>query len=147
MSLLREFAALPPRARQLVMKATAMVAVIRLALWVLPFPTARRVIAPLGRRSARATRPLTPELIDGRAFIVQFASRFVPQASCLTQALALQVLLSRTGNPSSIHIGVARAGRKALEAHAWLECDGRVVIGGGQVDRYAPLLTLGTEFE
>lgn len=144
MSLLREFVGLPPRARQLVMKAVALVAVIRVALWLLPFPTARRVIAPLGRRSPRAARPLTPELIDGRAFIVSFASRFVPQASCLTQALALQILLSRTGNPSSIRIGVAREGRKALEAHAWLECDGRVVIGGGQVGRYAPLLSLET---
>jgi hypothetical protein len=70
---------------------------------------------------------------------VRRVSRAVPGATCLTQALAAQVLLSRRGYASRLRIGVARAADNGLRAHAWLESDGVVVFGGSGFEAYTPL--------
>ncbi len=53
----------------------------------------------------------------------------VPAATCLTQALTAQTVLSRRGHDSRLRIGVAKDTQGNLEAHAWVECDGTVVVG------------------
>ena len=60
-------------------------------------------------------------------------------------ALDTQVLLSRRGHPTLHHIGVAKGEEGCLEAHAWLESRGKVVIGGSELERYTPLLALEGE--
>lgn len=55
-------------------------------------------------------------------------STYVPKATCLVQALAAQLLLTRHGHMADLQIGVSQA--KGFEAHAWLEFEGRVVLGG-----------------
>jgi transglutaminase superfamily protein len=52
--------------------------------------------------------------------------------------LAAQVMLSRAGEEPSLHIGVA-TDRGAFEAHAWLELNGRPLVGDRDLDRYARL--------
>jgi Transglutaminase-like superfamily len=70
---------------------------------------------------------------------VRVASRYVPRASCLTQALVLHILLRREGLPSRIRIGVSKdAG--FFEAHAWVESHDRVVIGDSGLQRYVPMM-------
>ena len=59
--------------------------------------------------------------------------------TCLVQALALQVLLEREGFPASLCIGVARGQRGQLEGHAWVESQGRILIGGSEHGCYTPL--------
>jgi hypothetical protein len=77
---------------------------------------------------------------------VTVGSRYVPAATCLTQALVTQVLLSRRGHPASMRIGVARSEAGEFQAHAWVECRGRVVIGGAQAPlRFTPLPSLERE--
>jgi hypothetical protein len=129
--------------RRLLVRTYGVVVLMRLALWTLPYPRASRLAGRLGSRSTRANGPLSAGAVDGRAQLVRTAARLVPRASCLTQAMALQVLLGRSGTPSTLRLGVARSEDKRFEAHAWLECDGRVVIGGGQLDRYVPLPETG----
>ena len=58
------------------------------------------------------------------------AARFVPMASCLTQALAAQYLLARRGVASRIRIGVTQEPDGSFLAHAWLLSGGRIVVGG-----------------
>ncbi len=56
--------------------------------------------------------------------------RFLPERPCLTQALVLQYLLLRRGDDEAeLHIGVAK-NEDGLQAHAWVERNGRVLIGG-----------------
>jgi hypothetical protein len=75
---------------------------------------------------------------------VQVASRRIPGASCLTQALAARVLLAKCGIASQLRIGIARGEQGDFQAHAWLEtADGRAVIGGVALERYARLPSLG----
>ncbi len=45
--------------------------------------------------------------------------------SCLRRAAVLALLLRRGGHDASVVIGVRRSAAGALEAHAWLACDGR----------------------
>jgi hypothetical protein len=63
------------------------------------------------------------------AIAVRRASRLVPGATCLPQALATRAMLKRRGIVSELRIGVARDTRGDVQAHAWVEVAGRVVIG------------------
>jgi len=60
---------------------------------------------------------------------VKASSRFVPRATCLTQAMAARKMLLNHGYNANLRIGVLREDDD-LKAHAWLEKDGRVLIGG-----------------
>jgi len=71
------------------------------------------------------------------------ASRYVPGATCLTRALALQIWLGRRGQAAELRFGVARGAEAPLDAHAWLESAGRILIGAAEVPRYAPLPPTG----
>jgi len=123
----------------LLIKAAFTVVVIRAGLWVLPFRTLRRIQAKVTRQSASRE---AADLISADRIVwsVEVASRYVPRATCLTQALACQVLLARQSCPSHLTIGVAKSQQGKLEAHAWLESQGHIVIGGLQdVSRFTPL--------
>jgi hypothetical protein len=76
------------------------------------------------------------------AWAVAAASGLVPDGSnCLIRALAAGRMLSHYGYASTLQIGVTKALDGGLAAHAWLESDGRVIIGGFALDRYVPLGT------
>jgi hypothetical protein len=120
--------------RRLLARALVTVAWYRAALWVLPFRWVRRLAARPSRRS-RSSR----SAVD-IASAVTAAARRVPQASCLTQALALQSLLQREGYSPLLKLGVAKTPAGELAAHAWIEEDGRVLIGGPESARFVPLL-------
>lgn len=119
------------------MRAWLAVAAYRLALSTLPFRWVRSLSTFRARPSGVRTGS-SPDLAD-LTWAVSVVSRRVPRATCLTQALALQALLAREGRPAELQIGVAKAADGAFEAHAWLESEGRVVIGGGDVERFTPL--------
>jgi hypothetical protein len=76
---------------------------------------------------------------DRMRWAVEVAGRYVPGATCLTQALALQIWLGRHGQSAALRLGVARGAGERLEAHAWLEHEGRVIIGAAERPRYTPL--------
>jgi len=69
------------------------------------------------------------------------ARNHVRTMNCLRRTLAQQRLLRRRHLTSRIHIGV-RKGETALEAHAWLSWQGRVLNDAADVSkRYAELQT------
>ncbi len=83
---------------------------------------------------------MSPEEI---AWAVGVAARRVPGASCLTQALALQLLCRRRGYPTQLQIGVERKGSR-FRAHAWVERDGKVIIGNlADLGSFLPLPSVG----
>ena len=135
----RQFVELPVPERKLLLHSVLLVAAVRIALWTLPFRWVRLVVG--GRRG------VSPELAVIRvrrlSWAVQAAARRIPGASCLTQALALQYLMSRAGQEAGVHIGVAKDAARGFEAHAWVEHRGAVVLGDdGDLGRYAPMLEL-----
>ena len=60
---------------------------------------------------------------------VAIVSACIPDATCLTQAISAVVLLTRYGYASTLRIGVMKTGVARLSAHAWVDLDGRIVIG------------------
>lgn len=114
---------------------------VRLALWMLPFRAVLRHIADSGLAPDGPGRT-NPQLVERDVWVVKVASRYVPRATCLTQAVTLMLLLRRHGQPASLRIGVARDGSAPLSAHAWVESQGRVLIGDTGRQRYTPLPTI-----
>ena len=134
----RVFMHLEWRERLLLVEALAVVVAIRLGLWVFSFKKLRSWVARVGQRSmgSRNTGMLS---VDRVAWTVRAVSEYVPGATCLTQALVGQLLLARRGYPARLHIGVSKKLRGELEAHAWLECDGQIVLGDhGYLALYTP---------
>jgi hypothetical protein len=78
------------------------------------------------------------------AWAIDRGSRSVPYASCLTQALAAQVLMGLYGYAAEIHIGVARNAANAFAAHAWVVSQGELLVGGAGVDGYQRIAVLGS---
>lgn len=107
---------------------------------LLPFQTLRRLVDRLSKPSARS-QTTGRSSIEKVVWAVELSGRYVP-GTCLTRALAAQILLARRGHPVLLHIGAVREEGEKFLAHAWLECDGRVVIGGHELERYTPLTTL-----
>ena len=148
MSGARKFLNLPSDDKLLLVEAGLLVVFVRLGLWLLPFRVMRRVSQGLGTwglglgargaKSGAARRPvLAPERI---AWAVSVVSHYIPCATCLTLALACQALLGRRGYPAQLRIGVARCAHGRMQAHAWVEVDGRAIIGDDQnLARYAVL--------
>ncbi len=133
-----KFVALPLEQRWLLVKAVALLAVVRLALKAFPFPAVRPGLIRAGRESGRLTANRAPA--TDIAWGVSVASQFVPGGGhCLSQALTLQTFLSRRGSPSTVCFGVQKDPGSDLLAHAWVEHEGQVLIGGGQLDRFARL--------
>lgn len=79
------------------------------------------------------------------AWRVQSVARLVPNATCLTQGLALQTMLHRRGVASELKLGVRRTGDNGLAAHAWVIVGGKVVLGGSARDlrEFAPIAEFG----
>ena len=61
------------------------------------------------------------------ARFVGVASRRLVRVPCLSRSVALARMLSRRGVPSDIRIGV-RTSDGRLEAHAWVEVNGRPLL-------------------
>jgi len=115
--------------------ALACVALARAAVWMTSVRRTRRLLRRMtslvGRRSAAAA---------DLARAVRGAARLVPRASCLVQALALEALLARAGHDAVVRLGVSSG--PVFDAHAWVECDGAILIGGSGADRYTPIAAL-----
>ncbi len=114
--------------RRLFFRALILVPLIRLGLWILPFRVMQSWVDRL-RRLERQPRELDRRSIRQVAWAVEAASRRIPGATCLTQGMATQILLGRLGQRAELRLGVARKQNGRLEAHAWVESQGRIVSG------------------
>jgi hypothetical protein len=142
MSKLASFLALPRAERRLIVAAAGLLAGIRIGLWVLPFRSVHGAIRALGERPRSRDGNGPP--VERIVWAVGAADRFVPRTTCLVRALAAQALLGRRGYASQLRLGVAGGSGRVFEAHAWLERDGHVLIGGPVEGRYVPLPALDT---
>ena len=126
--------------RRLFFRALFIVVLIRVALWTIPFWQIQKWVdiarQPVGN-------PGLPDRarLKQVAWAVEAAASRVPAASCLTQSMVTQILLGRMGQPSELHLGVARSRDGKFQAHAWVEARGRVINGGAArgFDRFVRL--------
>lgn len=114
------------------------VTAVRLGLTLLSYNRVRGLVTRLEARQCASMGELRRV-----AWGVAAAARFVPRATCLTQALSGQYILARQGNASKIRIGIERGTGEQLKAHAWLVSDNHVVLGGS-IDGFAHLVDHGS---
>lgn len=131
---------LPPGEKALLIRTLILMGLVRLELWLFSLQTVRKNMVTFpGRRKEPGNRTYP---VDRITWAVQVAAVIVPRSTCLVQALATQALLAAGGQASSLCIGVAKDDPSSFEAHAWVEIDGRAVIGAAESDRFTRLITL-----
>jgi hypothetical protein len=140
---LEKLSRLSKRERSLLAQAWLLLLVTDFALRLFPFTA---VMEYGGRRSARREHSSDESLPASRlAWLVETAGRYCPAGtSCLKEALVLSWLMARRGMPATLRIGVGRQGGM-FAAHAWLERDGRIILGGSGGNTYAPLWSYAVE--
>ena len=80
-------------------------------------------------------------------WLVGVAGRHVVPVPCLTRAIALARILGERGVKADVRLGVRRIDGR-LDAHAWVELDGRPVNDDeAHVRRYARLEPSAVKFE
>src|SRR2546428_7038979 len=138
---LGKFLRLAHAERVLLVEATLLLGAIGLGLRLLPFGRLRDLLDRLSR-PRHGLRPRARLSAARIARVVERVSRVVPGArSSLVQALAAQGLLARRGHEAGLRIGVARPLDGSLEAHAWVEGEGAVLLGGQPAPHFTPLAT------
>jgi Transglutaminase-like superfamily len=125
--------------------AVFMLAAARVWLAVAPGRAVRWSTSVRGRQLPVISRSPATATIDrmGRA-IAGVGARWPFSSTCLEQGIALVMLLALAGMPARLVIGVARRDadrpdRSILHAHAWVESDGRILLGGAQSPGLVPL--------
>ena len=100
--------------------------ITQLSLRFCSFQQVRRVLLAAGR-VGRRNRPVKSETL---LWAMQAAKRRCPlRTTCLGEALVAEALFRQHGYQPTLCIGAARRDGR-FEAHAWLEHDNAVVIGG-----------------
>jgi hypothetical protein len=137
MRALRRFYALSPSQRRLVLRSLLLVATVRIGLVALPFVRLRSLLSRFGEERDASGANGTHSAAE-LAWAVQAASRYVPKATCLVQALTLELLMARSGQAGQLRIGVAKENGD-LKAHAWVEADGRRWLEDAEPTRFSSL--------
>lgn len=137
MTRLARFLALPAAERAVLLQALFWLPVTAMRLRLLGL--ARPAPVPVPGAAASAVAPT--RIVE----IVAIASRHgLVRGNCLSQSLALQRVLHASGVPAQLRIG-ARRSCGGLEAHAWIEHDGRPLNDAPDVaERYPPFPALPT---
>jgi Transglutaminase-like superfamily len=112
-------------------EAAALVPFVELGLrwWPLDRLLARLESAASGDDGADAARA---------ARVVDAVMALYPPATCLKKSLVLLRILRRRGRPAVLRLGVQKSAQD-LRAHAWIECEGRILLDAGIAHRYAML--------
>ncbi len=127
--------------RRLLIEATIALLLARFAVRVMP---AEKIVSWASRSPRRPDRFTPTTLIQAICRTVdEVGERPWMRAVCLPKAIAAQAMLRRRGVGGHLCLG---AGRKEgeLAAHAWLELEQDVIIGGnGGLDRCTRLVSFG----
>ncbi|MBZ5608973.1 MAG: lasso peptide biosynthesis B2 protein [Acidobacteriia bacterium] len=115
--------------RSLLIRAVLVLMLTRWGLAWLGYAKLRRLLSDFRRARHSATKAGAEE-VERIVWAVRTAGRMVLGARpCLPLAMATQWLLWRRGILTDLRIGVMRDEAGHLDAHAWVEQDGRILIG------------------
>ena len=128
MNKLLTFLRLNLRDKYLLIRIAFLMLAIRLGLSVVPF----KVLLSFLRswREGRASgHVLDPKRVKRAMWGIRVISPYIPGVTCLTQALAALMLLGTFDQTVSVRIGIAKEEGGDLIAHAWVETEGKIVMG------------------
>lgn len=122
----QRFRALDGAGRWLIIEAVMLMVIIQAGFRMLSYTMLRRGLDNL--KALRAGSRHSPSRIG---WAVNAAGRRLPGRTCLSEALAADVMLCCHGYSSSVRLGIRKTGGRSMapEAHAWVECGGKIVTG------------------
>lgn len=100
---------------------------MRLITWIFHFNKVYQIAQDKGKNQSKNQIKLS-RLI----WAVNVTSNYVIRSTCLTKALTAQIILEQHGYHPIINIGVMKD--EEFEAHAWVEINGKVVLGESEKD-------------
>lgn len=118
---------------------------IRLGLWLLSFRNLLKLLQKISKPNLILPFQDKSQISASKiVWAVNAASQYMPgRVKCLARALTALVLMNYHGHTPELRIGVAKAEGGHLEAHAWIEYQGRVAIGYlSDLSRFIPLPSL-----
>jgi len=124
----RAFRAVDADRRWLILEAATLFGIIWLSLRIVSFTHVRRALDACSNKVGAESR--TPVAAIGWA-VGAVGRRFPATRTCLVEAMAADAMLRRRRHRSALHVGVRKTGdrRQPLDGHAWVECDGLIVVG------------------
>ena len=126
------FQALNPGDRLLVREAAVVLVLVWASLRVLNFSTLRRLLDRYASARRVSSGGATPARDRIGWAVMAVARRSPVPMTCLRQALAAEAMLKRHGFVSQLCLGVRRhrsISSASLQSHAWVECEGAIVVG------------------
>ncbi|MBE7383301.1 MAG: lasso peptide biosynthesis B2 protein [Leptolyngbya sp. SIO1E4] len=157
LKLLTKFRRLQRRDLLLLITAFLLLGTVRLGLWLMPFHALFKLLMgvdPSVFANKASSRTTEGEALDAChqsvtqsrrvakiVWSVNVASRYMPgKVKCLARALATQVLMNWHQCVSELRIGVDKTPEGGVRAHAWIEYQGRVIIGNlNDLSQFKPL--------
>ena len=135
---LLKFLRLPVGDRWLVVRVAFLLLATRVSLAVFGYKRLKRLFSHFSSPPTQILRSPLEDLDRVVWAVEKVGFRLLGNRRCLTEAMVTQLLLSRRKLRANIQIGVAFGENGKLEAHAWIEHEGRVLIGGSAgLERYS----------
>lgn len=134
----------PPRQQVLVAEAVLHLAAAKAVLVFVPFERWRTQLqAESGPADKMPPLRQVAELVWA---VNGVSSRLPERLNCLPRALATRWMMQRRQWPNTLRLGVARSADGKFEAHAWIEHNGRVIMGlVPDLHRFTQLPALSSE--
>nr|WP_286244353.1 lasso peptide biosynthesis B2 protein [Methanobacterium ferruginis] len=107
------------------MESLFWVIMIRVMIWIFPFHYVQKKVQGIVSHVSSEDSNIPLERIR---LMILISYKYVPRATCLVQAMVGYILFFKYGYHTLIKIGVSNEDG-IFEAHAWLEHDGKVVLG------------------
>lgn len=140
------FIQIAPQDRNLFLKTYVLLTFVRLGLVWRSFNRLRSLLERISSpKQPAVTDPLSQRQLVARVqWAVNACCKFMPgSVKCLARALTMKTLLDQHGCPAKLMIGVDKNSADQLEAHAWIEYEGHVVMGQlSDLSRFKPLPSL-----
>jgi hypothetical protein len=138
MMMIHKFLNLNSSEKIILFKALILLWIVRILLTILPFSIIKKFIDKVDEDPQEPNSKFSKEKL---IWAIQVMSDYTPKTTCLTRALGAKILLNMYHYPSNIQIGVSKTANK-FEAHAWLESDHEIILGGSEKE-YIKLLNMG----
>jgi len=127
-----KFFALTSADRWLLIRAALTAIAAKLAVNAMRLPSARRAIKLIQIPRCSASPERIVWAVEATGHVMPFLR------NCLVQAVAAEAMMIRAGHRCDLRIGAAKKGDEFL-AHAWIERDGKILLGQFEAELYHPM--------
>lgn len=129
MKKIQKFLHLKSNERYLLIETFLLLNLIRISFLVLKFPALQNILNKISQFNPHEI-VCSEELTDKIVWRVEISSQLSPGGvKCLARALLVHTLMKRAGFNPILRIGVTDNPLKNFQAHAWVEYEGKIVIG------------------